>query len=88
MVAATLLADLTLVVAVSTFEMLIFYLIANIAAFRIPIKYWQYPAFGPVIGAVSCIVLIGFLTINSWIIGIIGRGAGIAWYAVQRRINR
>ena len=62
MIAAILLADLTLVVAVSTFAMLVFYLIANIAAFRIPLKYRQYPALVPVIGAVSCIGLIGFLT--------------------------
>jgi APA family basic amino acid/polyamine antiporter len=88
MIAAILLADLTLVVAVSTFAMLIFYLIANIAAFRIPSKYRQYLSIVPVIGAVSCIGLIGFLTINSWIIGIIGLVIGIVWYVVQRRITR
>jgi APA family basic amino acid/polyamine antiporter len=88
MIAAILLADLTLVVAVSTFAMLIFYLIANIAAFRIPSKYRQYPALVPVIGAVSCLGLIGFLTINSWIIGIIGLALGIVWYFIQHRITR
>jgi hypothetical protein len=72
MIAAILLADLTQVVAVSTFEMLIFYLIANIAAFRIPIKYWQYPALVPIIDAVSCIVLLVFsqsihgLALSDW----------------------
>ena len=88
MIAAILLADLTLVVAVSTFAMLIFYLIANIAAFRIPSTYRQYPALVPVIGAVSCLGLIGFLTINSWIIGIIGLALGIVWYFIQHRITR
>ena len=88
MIAAILLADLTLVVAVSTFAMLIFYLIANIAAFRIPSKYRQYPALVPVIGAVSCLGLIGFLTINSWIIGIIGLALGIVWYFIQHRITK
>ncbi len=88
MIAAILLADLTLVVAVSTFAMLVYYLIANIAAFRIPSNYRQYPAVVPVIGAVSCIGLIGFLTINSWIIGFIGLMIGIVWYVVQRRIAR
>jgi len=88
MIAAILLADLTLVVAVSTFAMLIFYLIANIAAFRIPSKYQQYPALVPVIGAVSCLGLIGFLTINSWIVGIIGLALGIVWYFIQHRITR
>jgi len=88
MIVAILLADLTLVVAVSTFAMLIFYLIANIAAFRIPSTYRRYSAIVPVIGAVSCIGLIGFLTISSWIIGIIGLAIGIVWYVVQRRIIR
>jgi APA family basic amino acid/polyamine antiporter len=87
MIAAILLADLTLVVAVSTFAMLVFYLIANIAAFRIPLKYRQYPSIVPVLGAVSCIGLIGFLTFNSWIIGITGLTIGIVWYGVQRRFN-
>jgi APA family basic amino acid/polyamine antiporter len=85
-IAAILLADLTLVVAISTFAMLVFYLIANISAFRIPSEYRQYPPIVPVIGAISCIGLIGFLTINSWIIGIIGLVIGIVWYVVQRRI--
>jgi len=88
MIAAILLADLTLVVSISTFAMLIFYLIANIAAFRIPSKYRRYPALVPVIGAVSCLGLIGFLTVNSWIIGIIGLALGIVWYFIQHRITR
>ncbi len=88
MIAAILLADLTLVIAVSTFAMLVFYLIANIAAFRLPLKYRKYSPFVPVTGAVSCIGLIAFLTINSWIIGIIGLIIGIIWYGIQRRINR
>jgi basic amino acid/polyamine antiporter, APA family len=88
MIAAILLADLTLVVAVSTFAMLVFYLIANIAAFRIPLLYRKYPPIVPVIGAVSCIGLIGFLTSNAWMIGMIGLAMGIAWYGIQRRIAR
>jgi basic amino acid/polyamine antiporter, APA family len=86
MIATVLLADLTLVVAVSTFAMLIFYLIANIAAFRLPQKYRLYPAAIPVAGAVTCIVLIVFLNSISWIIGIIGLVIGMAWYFLQRRI--
>jgi hypothetical protein len=72
---------LTLVVAVSTFAILIFYLIANIAAFKLLSENLQYPTIVPVIGAVTCIVLIAFLTINSWIIGIIGLAMGNVWYA-------
>ena len=53
MIAALLLADLALVVAVSTFAMLVYYLIANIAALRLPQKHRQYPSWVPVIGAMS-----------------------------------
>ena len=88
MIAAIILADLTLVVAVSTFAMLIFYLIANIAAFKLPSENRQYPSIVPIIGAVSCFGLIAFLTINSWIIGIIGLAIGIFWYGIKRRITR
>jgi APA family basic amino acid/polyamine antiporter len=88
MIVAILLADLTLVVAVSTFAMLIFYLIANIAAFRIPPDYQRFPRIVPIIGAVSCIGLIGFLTTNSWIIGIIGLVTGVAYYGIKRHFTR
>jgi APA family basic amino acid/polyamine antiporter len=88
MIAAILLVDLSLVVAVSTFAMLVFYLIADIAAFRIPSDRKQYPRIVPVIGAVSCVALIGFLTTNSWIIGCIGLAIGVAYYGIHRHFIR
>jgi APA family basic amino acid/polyamine antiporter len=88
MIAAILLADLTLVVAVSTFAMLVFYLIADIAALRIPSDFQKYPRIVPLIGAVSCIALIGFLTINSWLIGCIGLVIGMVYYGIPRQVTR
>jgi APA family basic amino acid/polyamine antiporter len=88
MVAAILLADLTLVVAVSTLAMLIFYFIANIAALRIPREHQRYPWVVPVIGAVTCAGLVFFLEINSWVIGITGLAVGIAWYGMRRWMKR
>lgn len=88
MIAAILLADLTLVVAVSTFAMLVFYLIADIAALRIPSDFQKYPRIVPLIGAVSCIALIGFLTINSWLIGCIGLVIGMVYYGIHRQVTR
>lgn len=88
MVAVVLTADLALVVAVSTFAMLIFYFIANIAALRLPPEYRRYPSIVPVIGAVTCAGLAAFLTVNSWIIGSIGLAIGIVWYGVHRRITQ
>lgn len=87
MIVAVILADLSLVVAVSTFAMLVFYLLANISAFRIPLQYRRYPLIVPVVGAISCVGLIGFLTLNSWIIGLIGLLIGIVWYGQQQRMK-
>jgi APA family basic amino acid/polyamine antiporter len=80
MIAALLLADLALVVAVSTFAMLLYYLIANIAALRLPREHRMYPSWVPATGAVSCTGLILFLSPNSWVIGCTGLLIGCLWY--------
>mgnify|MGYP001220178734 CR=1 FL=1 len=85
MIAALLLADLTLVVTVSTFAMLIFYFIANIAALKLPEKHRRYPSWVPALGALSCIGLIAFLGKTSWIIGCIGLLIGIVWFVYGRK---
>ncbi|MHB8052696.1 MAG: APC family permease, partial [Methanoregula sp.] len=85
MIAALLLADLALVVAVSTFAMLLYYLIANIAAFRLPREHCKYPTWVPIIGALSCIALIAFLSPDSWIIGCIGLLIGGTWFFFRRK---
>jgi APA family basic amino acid/polyamine antiporter len=88
MIAALLLADLALVVEVSTFAMLVFYLIANIAALKIPADRRQYPPAIPVIGALTCIGLIVFLDITAWVIGIIGLFIGIAWFGIRQKTGK
>jgi len=85
MIGALLLADLALVVAVSTFAMLLYYLIANISALRMPRERALYPSWVPGIGALSCIGLIVFLSPVSWAIGCIGLLIGGIWYYFQRK---
>ena len=85
MIAALLLADLALVVAVSTFAMLLYYLIANIAALRLPREHRRYPSWVPGMGAVSCIGLIAFLSPDSWVIGCIGLLIGGTWFFFRRK---
>ncbi len=85
MIAATLLADLALVVAVSTFAMLVFYFIGNIAAILLPENHRQYPRIVPLIGAASCIGLAFFLGTDAWLIGIAGLMIGLAWYGIRHR---
>ncbi len=86
MIAALVLADLTLVVAVSTFAMLVYYLIANIAALKLPPDHRRYPSWVPPLGALSCIGLIAFLGPGSWTIGCIGLLIGIAWFVFGRKV--
>ncbi|HJX56285.1 MAG TPA: amino acid permease [Methanoregula sp.] len=88
MIGAILLADLSLVVAVSTFAILISYFIANISALRLPRQFQRYPAVIPVVGAITCTGLIVFLNINAWIIGIIGLAIGLVWYVIHKRITK
>ncbi|RPI37891.1 MAG: amino acid permease [Methanoregulaceae archaeon] len=85
MIAALILADLALVVAVSTFAMLLYYLIANIAALRLPPEHRRYPLAVPVTGALSCAGLIVFLSPASWIIGCIGLVTGGVWFVLRRK---
>jgi len=85
MIAALLLADLVLVVAVSTFAMLVYYLIANIAALRLLREHRQYPSWVPAMGALSCIGLIGFLSPDSWVIGCIGLLIWGMWFFFRRK---
>ncbi len=85
MIATLLLADITLAVAVSTFAMLVYYLIANIAALKLPLEHRHYPPWIPALGAVSCIGLIAFLNLHSWIIGCIGMLIGITWFVFGRK---
>ncbi len=85
MIGALLLADLALVVAVSTFAMLFFYLIANIAAFRLPEDHRLYPRWVPMVGALSCAGLIVFLSRDAWIIGCTGLLIGIVWFLFRKK---
>ena len=85
MIAALLLADLALVVAVGTFAMLLYYLIANLAALRLPQEHQRYPSWVPAMGAVSCIGLIAFLSPDSWVIGCIGLLIGGTWFFFRRK---
>lgn len=87
-VAAILLADLALMVEVSTFAMLIYYLIANGAAMKIPWNHRRYPAVVPVMGAMTCCSLILFLTREAWAIGFVGLVAGLAIYAAHKKLGR
>jgi APA family basic amino acid/polyamine antiporter len=80
MILAVLTADLTLVVSVSTFAMLVYYLIANLAAIKLKETERRYPSYVPAVGALSCMGLVFFLSRESWIIGLSGIALGGLFY--------
>ena len=68
-----LFADLTRVVAISTFASLFYYAIANLSALRLKNRDREYPRFVPALGLVSCLMLsvsVLFQTPYAWAIGI------------------
>ena len=87
MIAMLLVTDLALVVSVGTFAMLVYYGIANIAAFKIPRTQKRYPPLIACLGVASCVLLMVFLSPVSIAIGLIGLlfGSGYYIHRVRRR---
>jgi APA family basic amino acid/polyamine antiporter len=85
-----LFADLSRVVAVSSFGLLFFYTIANVSALRLKVKKRTYPKILPAVGAVSCVFMLGFLLFassQSWIIGTVCLIAGTIYYAAKQKLR-
>jgi APA family basic amino acid/polyamine antiporter len=83
-----LFVDLTGVVAISTFAILFYYVVANLAAFRLETPNRKYPRLVPVLGIATCLVLLMFVLFASsqaWIIGIISLTAGATYYLAKNR---
>ncbi len=74
--------DLTRAIAISNFASLLYYAIANYAALKL--EKPTYPRMVPVLGLITCILLLFFLARDAWIIGSIVILAGIAYYLLLR----
>jgi len=86
MILTIIFTDFTHIVAVSSFAVLSYYSLANLAAIRLSKKKDHFSIVSSV-GLLSCLGLLTFLTIDSWIIGTIGVAIGIVFYQVWRRIK-
>jgi len=78
--------DLTNAVAISNFASLFYYAIANYVALKI--KKPGYPRFIPIIGLLTCILLLLFLTQAAWIIGSISLIIGIIYYTIKKELKQ
>jgi APA family basic amino acid/polyamine antiporter len=78
--------DLTSAVAIANFASLFYYAVANYAALKIDKP--RYPKIIPIIGLLTCILLLFFLTPTAWIIGSLSIVIGLVYYlAIKKRIK-
>ena len=84
--------DLSQVVAVSTFSLLFYYALANVAALRLETTDRMFPKIVPVLGIVTCMILwffILFASPRAWSIGVAALilGAAVYYVAKERKHN-
>jgi APA family basic amino acid/polyamine antiporter len=85
-----LVADLSRVVAVSTFALLFYYTLANMSALRLRASERLYPRSVSVLGAASCLglsIFIFFASRDAWLIGLAGLAAGAVLHVVKRKFD-
>jgi APA family basic amino acid/polyamine antiporter len=92
MAVLVLFADLTNVVAISTFALLFYYSIINLASFNLKTNGKQR-RFLPMLGLVTCLILLAFVLLEptqrlAWLIGAIFLLAGTAFYALRKKLTR
>ena len=76
-------ADVRFAIAFSSFGVLLYYLVANLAAFRQRPPHRRYPRVAQVVGAAGCVILAATLPANAIAIGALVLGAGVAYRAVR-----
>jgi len=82
-----LIIDLSKVMAVSTFALLLYYALANLSALRLKGGKRLYPRFVPILGTASCLTLLVFIffaSMQAWIIGVAGLAVGAIYYAAKK----
>jgi len=84
-----LLADLTKVVAVSTFALLFYYTLANIAALKLRNPERSHSRAFSALGAVTCLTFLVATLIakpEAWVIGVAALATGSLYYGVKEKI--
>ncbi len=87
-VAIVIVADLRDAIGFSSFGVLIYYLIANAAAFRQDGAARRYPRALQVIGALGCLVLLNTLPVLASLIGTVVVLIGVAYRLIRLRVAR
>ncbi|MFC8922481.1 APC family permease [Cellulosimicrobium sp. NPDC057127] len=85
-VALVLAVDLRGAIGFSSFGVLVYYLVANLAALRQSGADRRYPRWGQVLGAVGCVVLVATLPVPAVVAGaaVLVVGVVLRWWRVRR----
>jgi APA family basic amino acid/polyamine antiporter len=81
-------ADLRGAIGFSSFGVLIYYLVANLAAYTQTGEHRRYPKALQPAGAVACVALVATLPVGSVIAGLLMFAAGILYRGVRLRRGR
>jgi len=90
MAVLVLFVDLKPVVAISTFALLFYYSVTNVAAFRLKNGVGQRRIL-PLLGLATCLLLFVFVLFASpqaWLVGVVFLIAGSAIFAIQKKLKR
>jgi APA family basic amino acid/polyamine antiporter len=79
-----LVADLRGAIAFSSFGVLLYYFVANVAAFTQPAEQRRYPRALQVLGAVACLVLVATLPWTGIVGGVVVLAIGAAYRFIRR----
>jgi len=85
MVGLTLFVDLAGVVAVSNFALLFYYAITNGSDLRLQNNLRTYPKILPVIGLITCLILLAFVQLSTFLIGCACLIVGTFYYIVKKK---
>ncbi|MEM0216562.1 MAG: APC family permease [Candidatus Bathyarchaeia archaeon] len=86
MIFLNLFVDLKNIVTVSIFSMLFYYAMANISALKLKRPDRVYPAALPILGIISCLILMVFtifFAIEAWVTGLLVLALGIITYWIK-----
>ncbi len=86
-VALVLTVDLRGAIGFSSFGVLLYYLVANLAAATQDRAHRRYPRALQAVGAVGCVLLAVTLPVGSVVGGLVVLAAGAAWRAVRLRVG-
>jgi basic amino acid/polyamine antiporter, APA family len=83
-----LLVDVRGAIGFSSFGVLLYYFVANIAAFRQSRENRRFPRWLQVFGAVGCLILVATLPVEAIVAGVIVVAFGVAYRLVRLRLVR